>query len=148
MTTLKAQATEAARELAVMAARESDEIIALLIWKMRHSLPALVVQITQADREAFKQSLEYNEQVVKVNVEDRHGTTLVHLTDEKTGDQIIVTENNEADLDKGEAAKRLRMVKQSAPDLANQLRRDIASGSWADSMIEEVCSALVTLGRS
>jgi len=125
-----------------------EAIISLLIWKMRHSLPALVVQITQADREAFKQSLEYNEQVVKVNVEDRHGTTLVHLTDEKTGDQIIVTENNEADLDKGEAAKRLRMVKQSAPDLANQLRRDIASGSWADSMIEEVCAALVTLGRS
>lgn len=125
-----------------------DEIIALLIWKMRHSLPALVVQITKADREAFRQSLEYNEQTVKVNVEDRHGTTLVHLTDEKTGDQIIVTENNEADADKGDAAKRLRMVKQSAPELANQLRRDLASGSWADSMIEEVCATLVTLGRA
>lgn len=124
------------------------EIIALLIWKMRHSLPALVVQITQADREAFKQSLEYNEQVVKVNIEDRHGTTLVHLTDEKTGDQIIVTENNEADLDRGDAAKRLRMVKQSAPELANQLRHDLASGSWADSLVDEVCAALVTLGRS
>lgn len=125
-----------------------DEIIALLIWKMRHSLPALVVQITKADREAFRQSLEYNEQTVKVNVENRHGTTLVHLTDEKTGDQIIVTENNEADADKGDAAKRLRMVKQSAPELANQLRRDLASGSWADSMIEEVCATLVTLGRA
>lgn len=126
----------------------NDEIIALLIWKMRHSLPALVVQITPADREAFRQSLEYNEQVVKVNIEDRKGTTLVHLTDEKTGDQIIVTENNEADLDKGEAEKRLRMVKQSAPELAARLRHDIQSGSWADSMIEEVCQTLVTLGRS
>lgn len=125
-----------------------DAIIALLIWKMRHTLPALVVQITQADREAFQQSLDYNEQTVKVNVEDRKGTTLIHLTDEKTGDQIIVTENNEADADRADAAKALRMVKQSAPELANQLRRDIASGSWADSMIEEVCAALVTLGRA
>lgn len=124
-----------------------DAIIALLIWKMRHTLPALVVQITQADREAFKQSLDYNEQTVKVNVEDRKGTTLVHLTDEKTGDQIIVTENNEADADRADAAKVLRMVKQSAPELAARLRHDLASGSWADSLVDEVCQTLVTLGR-
>lgn len=123
-------------------------IIALLVWKMRHSLPAMVVQITPADREAFKQSLAYNEQTVKVNIEDRHGTTMVHLTDEKTGDQVVVTENNEADADRGEAARNLRMVKQSAPELAARLKRDIASGSWADSMIDEVCSALVAMGRA
>lgn len=122
-------------------------IIALLIWKMRHSLPALVVQITQADREAFAQSLAYNEQAVKVNIEDRHGTTMVHLTDEK-GDQIIVTENNEADADKGDAARNLRMIKQAAPELAARLRRDTQSGAWADSLIDEVCAALVEMGMA
>jgi len=154
--------TEAARlaleqkvaELTGFAALKEGEVnvyrdaIGLILWKMRHHLPALVIQITQADREALKQSLGYNEQTVKLNVEDRHGTTLIHLTDEKTGDQIICTENNEADLDRAEAAKKLRMLKQSAPELAAQLKHDLNNGNISESLLDEVCSALVTLGRA
>jgi len=130
------------------AAPDQNELMALMIWKMRHSLPALVIQITPADREAFKQSLSYNEQTVKVNVEDRNGTTLIHLTDVRTGDQIIATENNEADLDRAQAAKDLRMLKQSAPELANRLRYDVQQGNMSHALIEEACTALTVLARA
>lgn len=123
------------------------ELMALMLWKMRHSLPALVIQITPADREAFKQSLNYNEQTVKVNIDDRGGTTLIHLTDQKTGDQIICTENNEADLDKAQAMANLRMIKQTAPDLASRLLSDTAQGNMNSSLIEEACRSLVALAR-
>lgn len=124
-----------------------ESLIALMLWKVRHHLPALVIQITPADREAFQQSLDYNEQTVKLNVEDRHGTTLIHLTDEKTGDQIIQNENNEADADRAEAAKKLRMLKQNAPELAKQLKHDLNQGTISEDLLDEVCSALVTLAR-
>lgn len=130
------------------AAPDQSELMALMIWKMRHNLPALVIQITPADREAFKQSLSYNEQTVKINVEDRNGTTLIHLTDARTGDQIIATENNEADLDRAQAAKDLRMLKQSAPELANRLRYDVQQGNMSHALIEEACAALTVLARA
>lgn len=125
-----------------------ESLIALILWKVRHHLPALVIQITTADRAAFQQSLDYNEQTLKLNVEDRHGTTLIHLTDEKTGDQIIQNENNEADADRAEAAKKLRMLRQSAPELANQLKHDLNQGTISEDLLDEVCNALVTLGRA
>ena len=132
---------------ATPAVDDQTELMALMIWKVRHSLPALVIQITPADREAFKQSLNYNEQTLKLNVEDRNGTTLIHLTDEKTGDQIIATENNEADLDKAQAAVNLRMIKQSAPTLASQLRYDIAQNTISNATIEEACNTLLALSK-
>lgn len=131
--------TESEQELAVL--------MSLMIWKVRHSLPALVIQITQADREAFKQSLEYNEQTVKLNIEDRNGTTLIHLTDEKTGDQIIATENNEADLDRAQDAANLRMLKQSAPTVVRQLQFDLAQGTISNATIEEACNTLLALSK-
>jgi hypothetical protein len=124
-----------------------ESLIALILWKVRHSLPALVIQITPADRAAFQQSLDYNEQTLNLNVEDRHGTTLIHLTDEKTGDQIIQNENNEADLDRAEAAKKLRMLKQNAPELVKQLKHDLNQGTISEDLLDEVCNALVTLSR-
>jgi hypothetical protein len=124
-----------------------ESLIALILWKVRHSLPALVIQITPADRAAFQQSLDYNEQTLNLNVEDRHGTTLIHLTDEKTGDQIIQNENNEADLDRAEAAKKLRMLKQNAPELVKQLKHDLNQGTISEDLLDEVCAALVTLSR-
>jgi len=124
-----------------------ESLIALILWKIRHHLPALVIQITPADREAFQQSLDYNEQTLKLNVEDRKGTTLIHLTDEKTGDQIIQNENNEADLDRAEAAKNLRMLKQNAPELGKQLKHDLNQGTISEDLLDEVCNALVTLAR-
>jgi hypothetical protein len=124
-----------------------ESLIALILWKVRHHLPALVIQVTPADRAAFQQSLDYNEQTLKLNVEDRHGTTLIHLTDEKTGDQIIQNENNEADLDRAEAAKKLRMLKQNAPELGKQLKHDLNQGTISEDLLDEVCNALVTLAR-
>lgn len=126
---------------------DTNEIMQLMIWKMRHSLPAPVIQITQADREAYRQSLEYNEQKPVLNIEDRKGAILIHLTDDK-GDQLIFTENNEADLDKAEAANKFRLLKQNAPMLASQIRSDLSQGTISQDTLEDACRTLEALGRT
>ncbi len=123
------------------------EHIALMLWKMRHNLPALVIQITPEDRDAMQQSLDYSEQTVKVNIEDRNGTTLIHLTDAKTGDQIQPYENNEKDLYKAQAAANLRQIKQTLPDLAAQVLNSARQGDMSLSMIEELCQGVTLLAR-
>jgi len=130
-----------------MMAPELRDLMALMIWKTRHYLTGPLIQITEKDREAFKQSLDYNGQTVKVNAEDRNGTTLIHLTDPESGDQIVFTENNEADLDKAQAAAALRSIRQNAPNLAFQLRGDMSRGVFSDATIEEACRALEALAK-
>ena len=125
-----------------------QDLMALMVWKMRHHLPALVVQITPADRKALRDTLEYNEQTVKVNIEDRNGTTLIHLTDARTGDQIIATENNEADLDRAQAAAKLRQQRQSILELAPPVLNSARSGDMSLSMIEDLCNAAVAVARA
>lgn len=133
-------------QLAGAKAFDTLDVIAQMIWKMRHSLPGPVIQITAMDRQAFKDSLNYNEQQVKVVIEDRNGSTLVHLTDQ-TNNQIIFTENNEADLDKAQAAASARQVKQSVPGLISRLRNELATGDFANSTVEEALLALSTLSK-
>lgn len=123
------------------------ELMALMIWTQRHHLPGPIIRIEQRDREAFKKSLEYNEQAVRVNIEDRKGATLIHLTDDN-GDQIVFTESEEFDLDKKLAADRLRMIKQNASSVAAQIRSDIANGVMSNDTLMEACNALDALGRA
>lgn len=129
-------------------ALNNEDLIKLLLWKMRHQLPALVVQISPEDVEAMRQSLEYNEQTAKLNIEQRAGSTFIHLTDEKTGDQIIATENNQADLDKAQHAAKLRQIRQSIPELANQVLNQARTGDMSLSMIEDLCNGAVALAKA
>ncbi len=140
-TVKKAPATDAAPQNLL-------DLMALMIWKVRHSLPALVIQITPADRQALQDTLTYNEQTVKLNIEDRNGTTLIHLTDSKTGDQIIATENNEADLDKAQAAANLRQQRQTVIELAPAVLNSARSGDMSLSLIEDLCNAAVAVARA
>mgnify|MGYP006935515011 CR=1 FL=1 len=126
---------------------ELKDLMALMIWKMRHFLPTPLIQIMPADRVAFQQSCEYNEQKPLVMIEERKGATLIHLMDDK-GDQIIFTENNEADLDRAEAANKFRLMKQNAPMLASQIRSDLSQGTISQDTLEEACRTLEQLGRT
>jgi len=130
-----------------MTEQELKDLMALMIWKMRHSLPAPVIQIMPADREAFQQSCDYNEQKPLVIIEDRKGAILIHLADDK-GDQIVFTENNEADLDKAQAANKFRLLKQNAPMLASQIRSDLNQGTISNDTLEDACRTLEALGRT
>lgn len=123
------------------------QMLGLVVWKFRHQLPALVVQITPADRKGLKDSLGYNEQTMKVNIEQRGENTLIHLTDWETGNQIIATENNEADLDRAQSKANLMAIRQNAPQLVAQLRNDVATGNFSTSIVEEACQALEILSR-
>ncbi len=120
----------------------------LVLWKMRHHLDGnLVVRITSKDIEAFEQSLAYNDQAnPKVNVENRNGDMLVHVTDAK-GDQIQITENNEEDLERGQRAKRNQYLRQQLPGWVQQVRNNNASQNFDLGLIEEVCQAAEALAR-
>jgi len=122
--------------------------LACVIWKLRHHLPALVVQITPAEHQAFLDSLTYTEQSVRVNVEDRKGTMLVHLTDATTGDQIVPIENNEADLDRAQTAKRNAQLKQTAGEIGLRLHYDMMQGNFSQDTIEQACEALKAFALS
>ncbi len=120
----------------------------LVLWKMRHHLEgSLVIQITPKDIEAYQQSLEYNEQKnPMVNAEDRHGTIIVHVTDDK-GNQIQVNENNEEDLERGQRAKRNQYLRQQLPSWVQQVRNNNATQNFDLGLIEEVCQAAEALAR-
>jgi len=122
-------------------------MLAMLVWKFRHHLPALVVQVTPADIKGLQDTLAYNGQTLQVNVDQRGENILIHLTDAATGDQIIATENNEADLERAQAKANRMSIKQNAPQLAAQLRNDAATGNFSTAIIEEACHALDALSR-
>lgn len=122
------------------------DLMALMIWKMRHHLPGPIIQITQADKLAMDQSLAYNEQTLKVNIEDRNGTTLIHLTDTE-GNQIIATENNEADLDRAQAAANLRQHRQTVQELAPLVVNQARMGDMSLSTIEDLCNAALAIAK-
>lgn len=124
-----------------------NELVPLMIWKVRHHLDGPIIRIDPKDREAFQQSLDYNEQKCRVNIEDRKGATLIHLTDDN-GDQIIFTENNEADLDKAQTATKIKYVKQTAGQLAAQIRSDLAQGVMSQYTLMEACNTLDMLGKA
>ncbi len=124
------------------------EALALTLWKLRHHLEGnLVVRITAKDIEAFKQSLDYNEQRDPVVcIDNRNGDMLVHVTDAK-GDQIQITENNEEDLERGQRAKRNQYLRQQLPGWVQQVRSNNASQNFDLGLIEEVCQVAEALAR-
>lgn len=124
-----------------------DHLIALLIWKMRHHLDGPVIRITPEDREAFQKSLAYNEQTAVVNVEDRSGTTVIHLTD-GTGDQLIFTESDERDLDRANAKRQREVLKQQIPELVRSVRTGLASGNYSEADMADLCNAAELLAKA
>lgn len=126
---------------------ETNNIVALILWKLRHLVKPLVIRITPDDCKAFSQSLEYNEQQPIVKIEKRAEVILVHMTDEKTGDQIIFTENNEADLEKAQASEAVLMARTEAKEVARQLRADSSSGNFSTATMDTASRLLETLSE-
>lgn len=144
-------------------------MVAMLFWKNRHRCPDLAVTISQSDVDGFQQSLGYNDQepIVVVDVrrpfmpgekvarnaaeteEDRQKTYIaIRVVDRKTKDPIVINENNEADLQRGEALKQLRRQAEMAPNLVQRLRSEDQAGLASRQSIDDVCNALLALSKA
>lgn len=144
-------------------------MVAMLFWKQRHSNPDLAITLTKADVDGFQQSLAYNKQepIVIVDVrrpfmpgdkvpkdavesaEDVLKTYLaIRLVDKVTTDPIVINENNEADLEKGEKAKQLRRIAEMAHVLVTRLQSEDAAGVASRQSINDVCTAFLDLARA
>lgn len=135
-------------------------IIALLLWKNRHANPNLAVTITQADMDALKQCLEYQEAAPDVAIWRKPGAVLVGLVEKGTelkdkdgqqtsmGNAITPVENNQGDLDRANSAKALTALKEQAPLLARRLRSEDQAGICSSDTVSLCADALIRLANA
>jgi len=122
-------------------------LVALMFWKMRHANPDFAMTFTESDITGMQQSMDYNEQTPKLVAEARQDYVVLRVEDEKTGDMIRVSENNEADLAKGEQAKKVRRIRESASMLVATVRGELSQGVTSNDSINALCDSLLALAR-
>ncbi len=134
-------------------------LIALLLWKDRFRNPSMSISITEADVTGLKQCTEYLEVEPSVEIWRRPSGVIVGLVQKGTmikdkagtitslGDAITPIENNQADKDKADQARRLNEIRATAPALAARLLSEDAAGIATRSTIEEAAQALRVLSQ-
>ena len=134
--------------------KDINASIALVFWKQRNEWPEFSVTITEHDVRGFKESMKYQEQTPKLIIEAHQvskakpAVLVVRIADDRTGDQIRVSENNEADLDKAEEAKRLRRIKEQIPNMVSNALGEMSQGITSDHTIRSLCDAATALARA
>jgi len=122
-------------------------IITTMLWHMRNSLDNFALVIPDEQVEAFRKSLDYNEQKPKLIIEARAGFTVVRMADATTGNAIIQSESDERALDRKEAAQRVRNAAQQTRGMLDQVRADVASNTISNSTILDLCELAGTLAK-
>jgi hypothetical protein len=147
--------------------------IMMLFWKARHQNPQFSIDITDKDLVAFDQCMEYLEVEPQIRVFRPQGMpphpgapatesrsaipprpagppkpyVVIQMVD-KNGDAIVPIENNEEDLQRSQAAQRIRNVAKGASQLADQLMADLRANVTSSSTITEAANALKMLAQS
>ena len=143
-----------AKHVAAIAAGPIDKVAALMFWKLRNQFPEFAMTLDERDIKGFDDSFNYQEQTPQLIVEairvspDKPTMLVIRIADRKSGDLIRVSENNEADLDIAEAAKKVRRVRESAPNLVNAVRGEFSQGITSQESIMALCDAVMTLARA
>jgi len=114
-------------------------IITAMLWCIRNSLDNFAMVIADEQVEAFRKSLDYNEQKPKLIIEARHGYTVVRMEDAATGNAIIQSESTEKDQDKKEAAQKLRTAVQQSRGVIEQAKADLSTQTISNSTILDLC---------
>lgn len=157
-----------------LAEADPREIIALILWKDRHRNPDMAVQITEKDLAGFRACVDYLEVEPEVSIirpqgrpaqvaipaaGKRRGTparpaepprpfVAVNLVAKGTMNAIKPIENNEEDAKIRDQTDALRRYRDKANELASVLLRDVASGQFSTSTIQEAAQALVAMARA
>jgi len=136
-----------------------QEHIALLLWKMRHANPELAVTVTEADVKGYMDCISYLKVTPEVKVFEHRGATVIALLEKDTeirdkttgalvsrGNAIKPVENNEADFQRAEQHERVRMIRQTAPQLAQTLLNAANRGEFSEDLVREAAQALQIMG--
>lgn len=130
-----------------LASQPHAVVITAMLWNQRNRLDNMAMIIRDDDVEAFRKSLEYNEQKPKLVIEARAGFTVVRMEDATTGNAIIQSESDERALDRKEAAQRVRSAAQQARGMLEQVRADVGANTISNGTILELCELAGTLAK-
>lgn len=154
-------------------AKDSERVMALMLWVNRHRNPDLFAQITEKDLAGFEDCMRYLKVKPQVRIFRPEGLpaqaaipathhrravpareatppkpfVMVTLVDEK-GDAIRPVENNEEDYDRAQDATQVRKARDQAPQLAQLILNQARTGEYSLSDITDAANALLTLARA
>ena len=162
----KQRKTKAPDPLDRFAASPLDRVLQLVFWKLRHKNPDMAVLITQADLEAFDQSMAYQDITPTVMVERPQGRpahegargrkitvapfagepprpfVIVAVVEKGKKNAVRAIENNQEDFDQGALLRQIAQAKGKARVLAAAVRQSAASGDFTSGTLEEAASCL------
>jgi hypothetical protein len=149
------------------------DVLALMLWKNRHNEPDMAVKLTEHDLRGFHACTEYLRVVPEVRIVRPQGLpghggipatrtrsaippqeptppkpyVVVTLVEKGTENAIRPVENNETDHAAAAEAREFRHARDIALQIAGQLQRDVATGNYSSSTIDEAVKCLVALAR-
>ena len=138
----------------------SKALIGLLLWRDRFRNPSLSVTLTERDVTGLKACADYQKIEPVVEVWKRPGGLIVAMVQGGTklvdkegnitslGDAITPIENNQADKDSADYARRLQAIRDNAPALAARLISEDSQGIATRSTITEAAEALRLLASA
>lgn len=138
---------EAPEHLKAIASGSLVTLVALMFWKLRNQYPDFAVTFTEHDIKGMQDSMQYTEQAPKLWAKAAQTYVAFGVKDESTGDMIRVEENNEADLDIKEQARKVRRIKESAGNLVATARTELSQGITSNDTINTLCEGLLALAK-
>ena len=171
--TLARSHVEVRDPLDALAMGPAKDVIALMLWKARHSEPELAVQITENDLSGFNACVNYlgvvpDVRIVRPQGRPGHGEipatktrsaipaqeaspprtfVVVSLVERGTENAIRPVENNTEDWQAAEEAKAFKHARDNALRIAGQMQQDAATGNFSSSTINDAVQCLVALAR-
>ena len=132
-------------------------LLGLLLWRDRFRNPSLSVTLTERDVVSLKACCDYQGVQPQVEIWKRQNGLIVAMVNAGTklldkagnitsiGDAITPIEDNQADKDKSDTARRIQAIRDGAPALATRLLSEDSQGIATRSTITEAAEALRTL---
>jgi ribosomal protein L18 len=125
-----------------------DRQVPLLFWMLRHKIDDMAVVITEADIAAMEQSMTHNEQTPALVVHATARHLIMRLADARTGDMILISENNDADYDRAKTQREVRRARENAGTLVSNAMAELNQGMVSNGVITDLCNALLLLAKS
>ena len=150
-----------------------DIAIMLMFWKNRHQESPFTMDITAKDLQGFEECIKYLDVMPQIKIFRPQGKpahpgspatdtrsaippspagkpkayVVIQMVDQE-GNTFVPIENNEDDLARGQEAKRIQRIRESAPQLAGQLMADLQANTTSNATITEAAEALKLLART
>ena len=160
-------------ELDQLAEGDLRNVIALMLWKARHQNPDMSVVLTPKDIKGFRDCVTYLKVKPQVRIvrpagrpaqepipaagnrravagypaEPPRPFVSVALVEDGTEDMIRPVENNEEDYQLQKNSEALKRARETAPELANRIEANAATGTFSESEIRDAAAALRLLAQ-